>query len=47
MLSDSEIKKAIITGHFVSDDGKPVAQALDGDNLWLEILDSGPSENER
>lgn len=40
MLSDSEIKKAITAGHFIADDGKPVAQALDGDNLWLEITDS-------
>jgi integrase len=48
MLTDSEIKRAITVGHFLSDrnkddHGQPVkvASKLDGDNLWIEIMDSG------
>jgi integrase len=41
MLTDSEIKKAITNGHFLTDEGKHVTQKLDGDNLWLEIVASG------
>ena len=41
MLTDSEIKKAITEGHFTGDDGKHKPLALDGDNLWFEIMGSG------
>jgi integrase len=41
MLTDSEIKKAITDGHFLTDDGKPTAYKLDADRLGLEIADSG------
>ena len=39
-LMDPTIKAVIKAGHFINEDGKPVAQALDADNLWLEITDT-------